>query len=204
MYEYKSEISGYYPGITPIVTVLVDSPNIVDNISRSYMKLQDLLAKIGGMINALFIVTKILSFHYLRFLYILKLISISKEEDNKHFNSNKAQESIEKIIYNTQTAKLNNYIPNIAKKKVEKQELKENKTKICIEERKNGSDFSFDDKLPRKQNIDINYSTYLWYIVSCKTNKFQIHDQILELESKIDVKTMIRISNSYYNNGSVS
>ncbi len=37
------------------------------------MRLQDLIAKIGGFFNSIYLVVFALSFHYIRFLYMRKL-----------------------------------------------------------------------------------------------------------------------------------
>ena len=75
--KYNTEFTKYYPNITPISNILFDSPNVIDRITRSYMKIQDLFAKIGGMINALVIVMKILTIHYIRFNYLINLFQLS-------------------------------------------------------------------------------------------------------------------------------
>ena len=204
--EKKSEIAGYYAGITPIVTVSLDSLNIVDTISRSYMKVQDLLAKIGGIINALIIITKILTFHYLRFLYIIKLASLSKEEQMVKIDSSKEHDSIDQ---NSQQVRLNNYIPNKIPKfsKISKITNEPNKInddmKVLIEnmniEEKNMNQVNpLQDNTWRKQIIGTYYLTYLWYTVSCKLKKLQVYNEISQIERRIDVKTMIKLSNSLY------
>ena len=56
---------------------------------RSYMKIQDLFAKLGGIANALMLLASILSYHYLRFSYInfvynhtFNLLDIEKIKSN--------------------------------------------------------------------------------------------------------------------------
>lgn len=54
-----------------IFLLTLESPNIKQISSRYYLKIQDLLAKIGGFTNATIILIRILSYNYLRFSYLL-------------------------------------------------------------------------------------------------------------------------------------
>lgn len=64
--SYKDVISDkngnlYYISLT--------SPNIRTKIVRTYMKIQDMFAKVGGFFNALFIIATVMSKHYVDFSY---------------------------------------------------------------------------------------------------------------------------------------
>lgn len=48
----------------------LESPKISNLFSRKYMKISDLLAILGGTINSLYIILRILCSHYLRFIYM--------------------------------------------------------------------------------------------------------------------------------------
>lgn len=48
----------------------LESPKISNLFSRKYMKISDLLAILGGTINSLYIILRVLSAHYLRFIYM--------------------------------------------------------------------------------------------------------------------------------------
>lgn len=50
-----------------------ESPKLRNLIARNYMKAQDLLAKVGGLVNAIIIITRIITYHYLRYLYLFHL-----------------------------------------------------------------------------------------------------------------------------------
>lgn len=59
------------------LSVHLRSGYVRNKINRSYMKIQDLFAKVGGIANVLFILIKILSYHYLRFVYLKFIREIS-------------------------------------------------------------------------------------------------------------------------------
>ena len=67
----KKSVTEFFFSTTTLATVYFDSPNNVDILFREYMKLQDLLANIGGFFNALVIVLSILFSHYLKFDYYM-------------------------------------------------------------------------------------------------------------------------------------
>mmetsp|Transcript_16643 Transcript_16643/g.17332 ORF Transcript_16643/g.17332 Transcript_16643/m.17332 type:complete len:889 (+) Transcript_16643:1-2667(+) len=62
-----------------IFNLSLESPRFRNSIERHYIKLQDLFAKIGGVANALILSTKVISYHYLRFLYIFFLKKVTKQ-----------------------------------------------------------------------------------------------------------------------------
>lgn len=75
-----------------LIWLVLESPKVSTIISRQYMKLQDLLAKVGGVINAIIIIMRILFYHYLRFLYVYEV----KENAIECIN----QKNLEKQIIN--------------------------------------------------------------------------------------------------------
>lgn len=54
-----------------LMWIILASPRLGTTYQRRYMKIQDLLAKIGGLINAMIIISKLFFYHYLRYLYNL-------------------------------------------------------------------------------------------------------------------------------------
>lgn len=88
-----------------------DSPQIRKRISRSYMKLQDLLAKIGGIVKGSLLIVEILLIYYSRFKYTFFVIKcvINSEEDFKNL-------AVEKInIFSVMSKKTQNLtIPKTA------------------------------------------------------------------------------------------
>lgn len=73
--------SANYPN--DICWITFSSPFIIQNYNRQYLKVQDLFAKIGGLINALIILTNLIFMHFLRFEYtktIFESIQLAKEK----------------------------------------------------------------------------------------------------------------------------
>ena len=182
----------YYPGFTPIGAFLFESPNIVDKINRSYMKVQDLFAKIGGLINALVIIFRILSTHYFRFPYINKLIDLSNEEqiNRKSIKLNEYQDSMN-LMKPKNKLKINNYIGQDKKEtpkkevKIQNNEIKLNK--IITKEISN----EFKD-------YKVSYLKYVRALVFCKSNSLENIKQMNKMTSKIDLIMKIRIVNFFY------
>lgn len=54
-----------------LMNVVIQGNNIRKKTSRSYLKVQELFAKIGGVANVLYIVIYTISYHYIRFQYII-------------------------------------------------------------------------------------------------------------------------------------
>jgi hypothetical protein len=93
--------------------ITFDSQNIRKKISRSYMKLQDLLAKIGGIVKGSVIIVEIILIFYTRFKYAFYVIKcvLNTEEDYKDLAveqinifsviSNKKFNSDQKIVQNS-------------------------------------------------------------------------------------------------------
>lgn len=81
-------------------------PNIRSVIKRNYLKIQDLIAKVGGLVKGLLLIVSVLTFNYNSFLYNTSIYRILKkrfgiEKDKKdneisHNNYLKATKTIEK------------------------------------------------------------------------------------------------------------
>ena len=94
--EFINEwISENYPLENLWITFEVSS--IKKNYNRSYLKIQDLFAKIGGIFNAFFIVTKVLTTHYFKYNFLMSLREfLNPKKDALHihnFNFQKNNES---------------------------------------------------------------------------------------------------------------
>lgn len=90
--------------------VSISSPNIRTKIIRSYMKVQDMLAKVGGFFNALYIFSLILTKNYVDFCFIKYIYSYFANNICTDDNSNLAVKNGYK--YNTFNAYSNaNKIP---------------------------------------------------------------------------------------------
>jgi hypothetical protein len=184
----------YYPGITPISAILFESPNIVDNINRSYMKIQDLFAKIGGLINALVILMKVLSSNYIDFIYFNKLIKLSNEEQANRIEikSIKDQDSIEKM--NPQNKlKVNNYTYKDKQDQNDKDSHKKIHTNILKISK-------IDSSEQTSKNTKTGYFNYMFYLLLCKGDSLEIMKQIKLMKKKIDIRTKIKIINFVYYN----
>lgn len=65
-----------------IYWLTIVSPQIRHYTIRKYMKIQDLFANIGGVINALFIICRIFFFNYLKYIYNLDIAEYLLRENN--------------------------------------------------------------------------------------------------------------------------
>lgn len=65
-----------------IYTLILESPNLRDEISRNYTKIQDICAQIGGIANFLIIFMEIFTSHYFEFKYKFYLFSFIHPENN--------------------------------------------------------------------------------------------------------------------------
>lgn len=54
-----------------LLGIILESPRLRYKDFRSYLKIQELFARVGGIANAMFILMTILSYHYLRFKYLM-------------------------------------------------------------------------------------------------------------------------------------
>ena len=204
-YEYsqvssiKAEVSGYIKGLTPIVAFTIDSPNISDEITRSYMKVQDLLAKVGGIINALYIISSFVSYHYLRFLYIRNINEISngiekKQEKNTIINRNN-QDSINPI-------KLNNFLNNNkleeevnAERSKAKSAVNLNNSIVKKAEIKKIFTLNNSDNNKSKVEIEWNYFDYITSMICCtRYNRF-ISGIIDDTKDKMSIITFVNLIN---------
>lgn len=87
--------------------VTISSPKVYKITYRSYLKIQELAAKIGGIINALIICCYLLFGNYLRFSYNL---SVGKAivEAEKHLNTHAEASSFKIINHKTMINKISN------------------------------------------------------------------------------------------------
>ena len=88
-YKYKETYTYYSIGGNRYsVSVVFEAPRLRDKINRSYMKIQELFAKVGGLINALLITSKVLLFHYYKWMYYLTLSEPSIQDNSEKINNN--------------------------------------------------------------------------------------------------------------------
>ena len=60
--------------------VSLESPRLRQRVFRNYMKVQELLSKIGGLVNALVVGTRLLMYPYLRYIYLYLVKEIAIDE----------------------------------------------------------------------------------------------------------------------------
>lgn len=73
--------------------ISIESPQIRENRLRNYVKLQDLLGKIGGFVSGFIIIINILFYHYFRFKYLVGI-----NETNNSINSNINEKSFSFLL----------------------------------------------------------------------------------------------------------
>lgn len=70
----------------------LESPKINNLYNRKYMKISDLLAILGGMVNSLYIIVRVISYHYLNYSYseYLKtsVSDVLKEDEDEYIRKN--------------------------------------------------------------------------------------------------------------------
>ena len=204
--EIKTEMITRSPAIPYIGAFTFTSSRLVDKINRSYMKVQDLAAKLGGMINAMFILVNLISYSYLRFLYIANLYLLTKKVEEVEVDKYQNESSINPVKLNNCTqSKLNDGIkvPNI-KLKNQNQEHKLNPTKdiknkiemtpqnVILSNNINEAKFSSDG------NTYFNYAKYLKSFFTFGEYHKNI-DKIIKLtKDKMSIETLTRAMNYFY------
>lgn len=152
----------------------LESPKLRNLISRSYMKIPDLLAKIGGLCNTIIILSKLVSLHYLRFLYLFSLKECaidavyqnsleqsvfqniaSSKDFNKVINNNKTEGDFYTNKYKkpefSDNSNLQNLKPKVLKDTTtEEPDDPSNNTKECKEDR---------SKIPQNMRLDKSYTS---------------------------------------------
>lgn len=96
------------PDTDVLFWLALESPKLRNLIARSYMKVQDLLAKIGGLVNAIIIICRIITYHYLRYLYLFSL----KECAMDAVHQNELEQSIMNNMNNSKIKNINFEVSN--------------------------------------------------------------------------------------------
>lgn len=87
----ETDISPFTSNI--LYEIILQSPQISKQYKRSYLKLQDLLAKVGGFINGLIIILKILTIDYFEYSYLLLINNLIFNEKHDHLNNHSNKNS---------------------------------------------------------------------------------------------------------------
>lgn len=87
--DVKLEINSPSPSYpNDLYWITVESPQVRNYYFRNYMKIQDLFAKIGGIINAFVIISKVIFFHYLRYKYLFEISEHLLDDNNNKLSEN--------------------------------------------------------------------------------------------------------------------
>lgn len=172
------------------ITVTINSNRQITRMGRSYLKIQELFAKIGGIANALLIMFSIIFNSYLRFKYLEHLLQIS----SKHFdeinscksvinpNNNSSNIFRTPIKINTEVGpksdvKIYQY-PEISiinnNQSQNESPLSSNKFKLLLI-----SHHALANDYIRSGNR--SYLDYLFSILACKKNKTQMYKKLKEM-----------------------
>jgi hypothetical protein len=85
------------------LTSIFHSSKLRNKVTRNYMKVQELFAKVGGIVNIFLILVKIITFHYLEFKFLIKvgkyliLSNNQYQQMNEGANSSKVIEKSKQI-----------------------------------------------------------------------------------------------------------
>ena len=197
--EVKTEVIAYSEGITPIGAFTLHSPRLGDRINRSYMKIQDLAAKLGGIINAMFIIINLLSYSYLRFLYLGNLYKLTKKVEEKATSKNdNVESSLSHAKINNYTTSNNNKLENVKIKldKINAKEKNENAVnRLSLEQNKI---HKINVQEINDVEIKFNYAKYLLSFVTCGSYHKLIDDSLKLTKDKMNIETLARAMNYFY------
>lgn len=93
-----------------LLWVTIDSPNVRNKIERSYMKVQDMLAKVGGFFNALFLCIMVLTKSYVDFSFYNQIFLHFSDEKKAVLKKKKTFRNFETIDYVVKKMKKHNLL----------------------------------------------------------------------------------------------
>ncbi len=94
---------------TELMRILIESPTVVSLNNREYLKLQELIANLGGFFNGILILTKLIFGDYLKFLYYRYV------DANKTYNNESSKNELQvkdNEIFNKIKISTNNLVKN--------------------------------------------------------------------------------------------
>ncbi len=201
--QVKSDIIVYSEGLTPIGAYSLDSPNLTENIRRSYMKMQNLLANVGGFFNTLNITMLILSFNYLRFNYLLMILNKSQELKDKYNKSilinNKKVNPSELISKNINNKENDEH--RISKFQINKLEQINNTKKSILGINKVSFIFNENQNIINDEvdPLKITYFKYIISIITCSSYKKKVNDLYEKIKVKLGIENLVH-SVEYFSN----
>ena len=193
--DTKQSINPTYDGYMYWITL--ESPSIIISSIRSYLKIQEFFAKVGGLYNALFIVLSFITSDYLKFSFLKHIYTIFK--------------NTEKISISN-VPKINNIIKAIPYKHLLKENAEIPRTMIKVDVRKfdsiqpdqSASELNIFRQNPSTQKSQISYYDYLcstfFFCGSKSTTKVQFKEVKLISVKLISFETYIRIVSDYIKN----
>lgn len=146
----KNSITEFFFSTTTLMTLYFESPNNVNTIFREYMKIQDLLANIGGFFNASVILINVFFSHYLRFDYYMFI-------DSKIYSSKTTNKPKEEILNNQLSNILRN---NYVNSNIRNQERGENVNLEKNVENENNPENQNEVELNKNKNISVKKSVF--------------------------------------------
>lgn len=180
-YETVDRSSLYYDDICWIT---FSSPFIIQNYNRQYLKVQDLFAKIGGLINALIILTNLIFMHFLRFEYTKRIFESILSAKEKQTQLQSYLSTTNNIEQRQPTVNLlnSNKLLNFAKhsNKDIKQKDRTSRSPRALEERA---------KAAEAENIQIK---------NIKTNNFTERNKQLDTNKTCNTSHAAHVDYSYY------
>lgn len=134
--SYDTLISEVFISQNELIRMFIDSPTFVALNVREYMKIQDLLASIGGFFNAIYMIMTFLTYHYISFEYYLSIYELF--HDNKLYNDEDKNEEMVKDRIVT-TIKRNNFVSqeNLKSEESKKEKSENNNSHSKINKDKN-------------------------------------------------------------------
>lgn len=102
---YDNVLRDVFLSDTNLLNIFIDSPTLVYYTTREYMKIQDLLANIGGFFNATYLILSFVFTNMLKFEYYVYI-------HNKHTEFSKEIKKIDENP-NPKNVLVNNYLGNI-------------------------------------------------------------------------------------------
>lgn len=179
--------------LNQMFNVTIDSPNIRQVTKRNYMKVQDLIAKVGGLVKGLIICVQVFLIHYSRVEYIHFVASTCQQYTNNSINETNSQLAISS---ESKTGK-NEYILNQYDKgnmiRIDYAKLDKESVTPKVAQKRSATPISQNfikkttEKLSNHQasaHIDIpefNYLMYLKNAICFASKKSQLYLQILSI-----------------------
>ena len=165
---------------------ILSSPKLGLQYDRNYLKVQDLFAKLGGILNALVVMGRIILYNYSNFKYIVTLNNYFIEKEMHAFNS---QLNIKSVRFINNVSKQLNPIVN------EKDKCLSNELKQKISKLQNSDIMRMN---VNKSIINSKVQPHLDVTSHIRTNN--THNYMRDKNMKVTSKLNVMIKNQYFYN----